>query len=113
MPDQESEELGAMGPLKTRAPSIPTWTVIGRVASISRFNAAVPSTVRVVAPFAVGADVGLPAADSNGGAVAAIIGTPVGVAPGIVVGVAVRTMRVGVIVLGADAIESAAGTTRV
>lgn len=73
----------------------------------------VASKVRVSAGLTVGTGVGLPLVVSNGGAVAAIIGTPVEVAPGKMVGVAVRATRVGVIVLGADAMESAAGTTRV
>ena len=74
---------------------------------------AVASKVRVSAGLAVGVGVGLPVVVSKGGAVAAMMGTPVEVAPGKMVGVAVRATRVDVDVFGADAMESAAGTTRV
>ncbi len=105
---------GAMGPLKTITPSMPTWAVMGCVASISRFRAVFGSSVLVGAvTFAVGATVAFATTLSTGGAVAAMTGTTVGRAPGTGLGVAVRGRRVGVAVRGPDAMDIAAGTRRV
>ena len=59
-----------------------------------------------------GPGVGLPARVANGGAVAAMVGTPVGVAPGTPVGVAVRGIRVSVAVGWPATNETTVGTSR-